>query len=304
MITVLTGSDRTGLRQRLNELIAEFKKSNDELAVERLDVEETGAQPVIDAVASLPFLSERKLVIVRGLSADKQAAETLEQIISSTADSTDLIIYEPAADKRTAYFKKLKSVSQFEEYNEQDAKSLPAWLADQAAELGGVLSTADANYLVERVGTNQQLLLKEVEKLIIYDPKISRQTIDILTEKAPQSRVFDLLDAAFAGHKDNALKLYEEQRAQRVEPQEIMAMIAWQLRLICLAKLGSAKSAAQIAQDVRMSPYPVTKAQGLAKKLDLARLREMVAGAEKIDRLAKTKPVDLDEAIRTYIATL
>ena len=36
-------------------------------------------------------------------------AELVEQIISSIGESTDVVFYEPQIDKRTAYFKVLKS---------------------------------------------------------------------------------------------------------------------------------------------------------------------------------------------------
>lgn len=304
MISVLTGNNQADLGNRLHELMGNFIKEHSELALERIDAEEAGAQAILDAVASMPFLSQRKLVIVRGLSSDKQALEILEQIISSISDSTDLIIYEPSLDKRTAYYKRLKSVGQFEEYVEPDARDLPKWLVGKAAELGGSLSPADANYLAERVGANQQLLAGELEKLISYDPKISRQNIDLLSEKSPQSKVFDLLDAAFGGQKKRALTLYEEQRAARVEPQFIMAMLAWQLRLITIASLSSHRDANQVVKDAGVSVYPLSKAQGLAAKLTRGRLRELVVEAERLDKLSKSKTIDLDEAIRSYIVTI
>jgi DNA polymerase-3 subunit delta len=185
-----------------------------------------------------------------------------------------------------------------------DARGLSKWLAEEAKKQGGSLSLADANYLVERVGANQQQLANELDKLITYEPKNSRANIDLLTEKTPQSKVFDLLDAAFAGDKERALELYADQRAQKVEPQAIMAMIAWQLKLLTLAKLGANKSSQQIAQDAGLSPYPVMKAQNLARKIDDNKLREMVGEALQIDEMGKTKNINLDEALKTYIVTL
>lgn len=304
MIIGLAGNNRADLSIRLHELTSDFIKKHGELAIERLDAEEAESQTILDAVASLPFLSSRKLVVIRSLSADKQAADKLEQIISSVSDSADLIIYEPSADKRTAYYKKLKSIGQFEEHNEPDARNLPKWLVNKASELGGSLSLNEANYLIERVGTNQQLLSSELQKLTTYEPKISRQSIDLLSQKTPQSKIFDLLDAAFAGQKKRALQLYDEQRAARVEPQAIMAMLAWQLRLITLAKLGGRRSIEEIARDAGVSAYPLSKAGELATKLTRARLTELVAEAERLDKLSKTRPIDLDEAIRSYIVTL
>jgi DNA polymerase III delta subunit len=198
----------------------------------------------------------------------------------------------------------LKAKTQYEEFSEMDARELARWLSAEAKKQGGQLTLADANYLVERVGSGQQLLASELNKLITYDPKVSRENIDRLTEKTPQSKVFDLLDAAFAGDKERALELYDEQRAQKVEPQFIMAMVAWQLKLLALAKAGGNKSSQQIAKDAGLSPYPVMKAQNLARKIDDERLRRMIAEALEIDQKGKTKNIDLDEALKTYLVTL
>lgn len=304
MIITLTGSNFYLLKKRLNELAKAFIAKHNELALERKDAEETSSQAILDGVQSLPFLSARKMVVIRNASANKEISGQIEQIIDSAGDSTDLIFYEPSPDKRTAYFKVLKSRTQLEEFNELDAGALAKWLVAEAQNQAGEISLADANYLVERVGANQEQLANELAKLITYEPKITRQNIELLTEKTPQSKVFDLLDAAFGGNKKRALELYAEQRAQKVEPQAIMAMIAWQLKLLALAKTGSSKSSQQIAKDAGLSPYPLMKAQNLARKIDDNKLAEMVAEALEIDEKSKSIGIDLDEALKTYIVTL
>jgi DNA polymerase-3 subunit delta len=304
MIAALTGNNFYSLKRRLDELVDRFVAEHGELALQRIDAEEVEPEAILEAVASLPFLASRKLVVIRSLGSNKTASGQIEQIISSAGDSTDIVFYEPAADKRTSYFKVLKSQTQLEEHNDLDAHSLARWLVEEAKKQSAELSPSDAAYLVDRVGTNQQQLANELEKLLTYEPKINRGTIDLLSEKTPQSKVFDLLDAVFSGHKAKALQLYSEQRAQKVEPQAIMAMIAWQLDLIALAMYGKGRDANQIAKDSGMSPYPVTKAQQLAAKMDEPKLKDMVNQALKLDELSKTTPLDLDEALKTYIVTL
>jgi DNA polymerase-3 subunit delta len=288
----------------MDELVGKFVAEHGELAIERIDAEEADSQAVLDAVQSMPFLASRKMVVVRNAGANKELSGQIEQIIDSAGDTTDVVFYEPAPDKRLSYIKVLKSKTQLEEFNEMDAPALARWLAGEAKKQGGQLAQADASYLVERVGANQELLANELDKLISYDSKITRAYIDLLSEKAPQSKVFDLLDAAFAGDKERALELYAEQRAQKVEPQAIMAMMAWQLKLLALAKLGAGKTPEQIAKDAGLSPYPVMKAQNLARKIDSNKLQAMVADALEIDEKGKTTAINLDEALKTYIVTL
>jgi len=304
MIVSLTGSNSFLLLRRLNQLQNNFIDEHGELAVERIDALAVEPQAIIDAVQSLPFLSAKKLVVVRELGNNKSASEKIEQIIDAVAPSTELIIHEPSPDKRTAYYKTLKSKTQLEEFEELDGRKLASWLMEEADNLGGKISSSDANYLIDRIGLNQAILASELEKLVLYDPKVSRESIDLLTEKTPQSKIFDLLDAAFGGNKVQALALYEEQRAQRVEPQAILALIAWQLHLLALAKYGAGKSSGQIAKDAKINPYPVTKAQSLARKIADERLVKLVNEAAQIDYDSKTSVVDIDEALKNFVITI
>jgi DNA polymerase III subunit delta len=303
MIITLTGSNHYLLKRRLDELTSKFIAEHGELALQKIDAEEAEPAAILEAVQSLPFLASRKMVVVRAGSNSKTLSGQIEQIIDAAGDTIELIFYEPLPDKRTSYFKVLKSKTQLEEYNELDVHGLAAWLVDEAKKAGGQLSSSDARYLAERAGLNQEQLANELEKLLTYNPAISRESIDLLTVKTPQSKVFDLLDAAFGGNKKRALELYEEQRAQKVEPQAIMALIAWQLELIALAFFGKGKDAGQIARDAGVSPYPVQKAQRLAAKLSRQQLKDMVDTAADIDYKSKTTSLNLDEALKTYIVT-
>src|SRR5260370_1077233 len=78
---------------------------------------------------------------------------------------------------------------------ELDEEGLALWLVAAAKAQGGKLSPADARFLVARVGVVQQLLAGELEKLLLYAPEITQQTIEMLVEATPQSKIFDLLEA-------------------------------------------------------------------------------------------------------------
>jgi DNA polymerase-3 subunit delta len=304
MIFTLAGNNTFASKKRLDELTKAFVDKYGELALERIDAEEADTEAILESIQSLPFLAQSKMVVVRSLSANKTAAEHIEQIISSTGKTTNLILYEPLTDKRTVYYKTLKTKTNFEEYNELDVRELPKWLMDEAKKQKGELSFANAKFLVDRVGTNQELLANELAKLVTYNPIISLDSINLLTEPTPQSKIFELLDAAFAGKKARALELYEEQRAQKVEPQAVLAMVAWQLQLIALAKKAGKRSPSEIAKDSGVNEFPIRKALGLATKIDDDLLKKLVGEALDIDWRNKTSSLDIDEALKTYIATL
>jgi DNA polymerase-3 subunit delta len=304
MIITLAGNNNFLLRRKLDELTSKFVTEYGDLALEKFDGEEHEAKSIVEGLQSLPFLANRKLVVIRNGSLNKEFVETIEQIISSINDTTDAVFYEPKIDKRSVYFKVLKSKTDYQEFTELDPQTLAKWLVEEVKKQEGQISFSDASYLVERMGANQSLLSSELNKLLIYNPEISRQNIDLLTEPTPQSKVFDLLDAAFAGQKERALDLYEDQRAQKVEPQAILAMLAWQLQQIAVAKVAGNRSITDVARDSGMKEYPLRKAKNLADKLSNDDLKKMVSEALDIDLRGKTTALNMDEALKNYITTL
>lgn len=304
MIVTLTGENSFGLRRRLRQLTDEFVAEHSDLALERIEGQEASLERISEALTSLPFLASRKMVVLDTPTANKQFTEQAEQILSNVPETTEVIIVEPKLDKRLSYYKFLKKQTEFNEFNELDQNGLARWLTDETKRQGGQLSPADARYLVERTGTNQQLLSKELEKLLLYDPNITKRTIDLLTDPTPQSTIFQLLEAAFAGNAKRALELYDEQRALKVEPQQIIAMLAWQLHALAVAKMAGDRSPEQIAKDARLNPFVVRKSQAIARKLTLAELKKLVADLLKIDQRSKSAGIDVDEALRHYLIRL
>jgi DNA polymerase III subunit delta len=304
MITTLTGPNGFLLNSQLNTLINTFVVEHGDMGLEKIDGEDAEYGRIREALESLPFLASKKLVVLRAPSAQKQFVESIEGLIANVPDSTDVIIYEPKLDKRSVYYKTLKAQTELREYNELDAQGLAQWLVREAKGQGGILSTADALYLVDRIGLNQFLLSKELEKLLLYDPKITRQSIELLSERTPQSTIFELLEAAFAGQTQKALAIYEEQRQLKVEPIAIMALIAWQLHLVAVIKTAGQRSIDEIARDAKVSPYSLRKSQRIADKLTLKELKALIKRVLDLDISLKSKSIDADEALRNLILDL
>lgn len=291
-------------KAELKKLVADFVAQHTDMAVERYDGDEADPARMRESVGSLPFLTERKLVVLYEPGKQKAFAENIDDVLKEVADTTDLIILEPKLDRRLSYYKTLKKATDFREFNEQDANGLAGWAAGYAKGQGGNLSPADARFLIDRVGPNQQLLSAELDKLLTYDPNITKAAIELLTERTPQSTVFELLDAALSGDAQRAIRLYHEQRALKVEPQAIVAMLAWQLHVLALIKNAGSRTADDIAREAKLNPYVVRKTQGLSRNLTAGRVRQMVAGLLDLDVKSKTVAMDVDEALQLYIIEL
>jgi len=304
MVVTLTGTNDFARQAALRKLVADFIAEHTDMAVERLDGEESSADRMRESANSLPFLTARKLSVLREPSKQKAFAEHIGDVLKDVADTTDLIIVEPKLDKRGTYYKTLKKDTDFREFNDLDGNGLASWAAGYASEQGGTLSAGDARVLVDRVGPNQQLLAAELGKLLAYDPHITRQSIELLVEPMPQSTIFELLDAAFAGKTAYAMQLYREQRALKVEPQAIIAMLAWQIHILAMVASGAPRTADDIARQAKLNPYVVRKSQGLARTLGLPRLATMLSQLLALDRRLKSVSIDADEALQLFLLQL
>ncbi len=304
MVTSLVGSNSFLLNSTLKAKRSAFVQTYGDLAVETVDVADWEVRRVMDAASALPFLSPKRLLIMRGLAANKPASDRIEDLLALVDDSTELIIVEPKIDKRSVLYKTLKKQSQLTEFAEGDARSLPSWLVAEAKARGGSIKLADATYLVGRIGALQQMLSSELDKLLLYSPQVTRQTIDALTDQTPQSSIFDLIDAAFNGKVKAALALYDDQRAQNVEPLAIEALFVWQLQAIALCKAGHGLSPDHIAAQSGISPYVAKKSAVLAARRSLAQIRTYVHELADLEQSLKSTSADADELIKNYIVLL
>jgi len=304
VITTLTGQNDVLRTQALRALVDEFVTKYGDIALERLDGEEASYERMHEAVQSLPFLAPRKLVTLRSPGANKEFTEKFEQFINDVAETNDVIIIEPKLDKRLSYYKQLKKLTEFREFAVLDGNGLAAYIVEYAKNQGGSISSADARMLIDRVGTNQLTLQHEADKLLAHNLKVTRASIELLTERTPQSNIFELLDAAFAGDRKRAMALYHEQRALQVEPQQILAMLVWQLHILAIVKTAGERNADTVAKEAKLSPFTVRKTQGLARRLTLVQLKRLVQGLREFDVRLKSESLNADEVVQYYLLNL
>jgi DNA polymerase-3 subunit delta len=304
MSITLTGNNEFTLSQELNKLLAALTTEVGDFGVERYDGEDLDPQKLPGIIQAMPFLAPKRVVVLRQPSAQKLLAERLEKLLDKVPESTELIIVERRPDKRTSYYKALQKRTDLRSYDALNEQQLADWLRGLATEAGGQLSAGDARYLVQRIGLNQQLLSNELKKLLTYNPQITRQAIDQLTEPAPQSTIFSLLDAAFRGDRRTVLDLYHEQRQQKVEPLAMLAMIAWQLHIFALIKTAGERSPQTIASETKVSPYVIQKSISASRSFSLAQLKGWIHRAAELDVQLKSRPIDADEALMQFLLDL
>ncbi len=304
MVITLTGDNRHKVKSELNRQINEFVKAHGPLSIERFDSSEHETEQILNAAVASSLFNDQKLVVIESFEANKTLTDQLETLLNQAPDETTVVLVIDKLDKRAAYIKTLKEQSDWRDFSSLSPDETIAWLVQAAKEKGGSLDRASAQHLIDFVGTDQLRLSNELDKLVLFNPKVTRQTIDQLTEPQPSTTVFELLEAGFKGRQEKALSIYDDQRRQRVEPIYIMSMIGWQLHILAVVKTAKQKSASEIAKAAGLHPFVVQKSLGLARDMSLAKLKSLVRQAVQLEVMLKTRTVDADDALKQFLLSL
>ncbi|MDZ7785953.1 MAG: DNA polymerase III subunit delta [Candidatus Saccharibacteria bacterium] len=304
MIHVLTGPNDFLRMQRKRELIESFVKEHGDLALERFEGEETEPAKIRESLESLPFLAAKKLVVLREPGANKDFAESAESLLENVPETTDLIIEEPKFDKRSRYFTYCKKLGGFKEFDHLPEPALKKWAPDYVKKWQARIEPQAAGELIRRAGTDQLKLANELDKLCMFTADIDVEAVNQLVMATPSSTIFELIDAAFSGDVQRAVRLYDEQRALQVEPLHIVAMFAWQFHVLAIVKAADDMPPGEIAKRAKLNPYVVQKTGRIARKLSLGEIKTYVRALRRLDEKLKSTRMNADDALKSFIISL
>jgi len=303
MIRLLCGENEFAVFAEQKRFVDNFLKEHDAFGLQKIDGGEVEFSALRDALMQLPFLVSKKLVVIRSPFVSKPVLELLDDLYGQVPDEIDVILVETKADKRTRLYKRLQKEGAVQEYLSLKGSALVKWIVDYARELGSEIKTIDAEYLIERVGTSQMILARELEKLAIDKP-INREIIEQRTDQQLQSTIFELLDYVFAGNSDGSFRIYDELLAQKIDPSEILPLVAWQLNIFAVVMYSSSKNPSDIASSARIHPFVIGKALKATSKISKQNLKKAIAMTLDADLKMKTSSGDSEDVLRVLLLKL
>lgn len=304
MIKIFVGNNWFGIKSALDKEVSEFLKKHDGINIEKIYCPETDFNSVKSALFSVSLFSEDKLVILDKLSFHKQVTDDVKCFLDAVPESTRLIIVESDIDKRSSYYKTLKKHPNFEEYSQLDENGLVKWVIEFVNSKSGKISSVDARYLVSRVGLDQINLENELTKLLQYNQNIDKNSIDINTDEIPTSTIFSLVDTAFSGNLEKAMRFYDEQRAMKVEPQAIFGMLVWQMHVVAVVACASNANTSKLSAETGISSYVMDKSKRIADKMGKAKIIEYLDFIADIEKTSRKQAYNFDDAMRLAIVKL
>lgn len=288
MITVLTGSNGHAINQKLAEIKSKFTQQHGGAGIETISGEQVLPEQLGSLLAGATLFALDRLIVIRRISENKPAAEQLLKLLSAVSDQTHLVLVEENIDKRTALYKTLKKEAELHEFSELDEAAVSNWLRNFVNEAGGAIDASAIRLLVRYVGTDQSRLSSEVEKLIAYEPTITTETIELLVEKRPEDTIFQLLEYALGGKRDQALTVLAGLERAHDDPFQIASMLVWQTNILAVVHSAKNTSDSEIAKSAKLNPFVVRKTRDLARKISSEKLRNILDAVAECDTLLKS----------------
>lgn len=287
MITLLTGENSFENERELRRLAAEFNGS-----AERVDGSELELRQLPDFLMGATLFADKRLVIIKNLSENKTLWSTLETWIGRVSDDVHIVLVERKPDKRTKTYKELQKVARLHEsklWSERDTLKAEQWVAGEAKVLGFDLDKKSAHVLVVRVGVDQWLLYRALEKLAVVET-VSPAVIEELIAASPTENVFNLLDAALKGDVSKMKKMLKTLETTE-EPYRLFGLLSGQA--FWLAALSVAeKPLAEVARELMAHPFTLSKLASYAKKLDKTDIKNVIAAFAEADNAMKTSAAE------------
>jgi len=267
MIYFIYGNDTYRLKKTVDAMRAKYEDSsgmNSSVLDGDYDIEKIRSN-----VMSLPFLTDKRLVIIKNILGAKGVdGKKIIEILDNKPESTIILfIEEGEPDKRTALFKRLMKEKP-KELDLLQGGELLKWIKAETEKNGGNIETKEANMLAGYYGGDLWQLKNEIQKLVNYDKKITEENIEKLSVANVNVKIFDLTDAITAKNREKAYKILSELLDSGENEMYILSMIQWQVRNLALVYDLKNSNERDIASKAKMNPYIVKKTLSATRKIE------------------------------------
>ncbi len=237
--------DEAYLRRQYKDRLKEAVIGEDEMNYHYYEGKDISIGAVIDQAETMPFFSNRRLIVLENSGLFKSGGEALAQYLSGAAQDTYFVFVETEVDKRSRLYKTIQTKGCVVKFDIQDENTLKCWILGMVKKENKKISESALNFLLEKTGTDMDNIKKETEKLFCYcmdKEVITEKDIEEICTKKIGNHIFDMVSAIADKKQKLALDLYYELLAQKEPPMRILFLIARQFNLLLQVKELQGKS--------------------------------------------------------------
>jgi DNA polymerase III delta subunit len=250
--------------------------------LETFDARSSEPDEVAMALSALTFDTGTRYVLVDDAGAWKAAQlGPLEAVLADMpAESVLVTIVRGKALKQLREAVE-KAGGEVREYAAPKPWELPKWTISRARELGVEVASEAAKQLIALVGTSQQRLSRELEKLALAihpGTHVTPEDVDALAARDAAPQAYDLADALVAGDLRASLALAEQLEAHGERPGRLIFPVVRRLRETHRAAtlLDAGMPDAKVGEALHVPPWLAKKTVARAKKSDRAALERAI----------------------------
>lgn len=287
----------------------EISEELTDLNLIKIDGMNTSFDEIMNACETMPFMGERKAVIVyrasflqdKSDSAGSKIYNDIKKYVSNLPPYTILIMYYLLNDKRDKpnKNKKLITMDKFLSVVHCDKLKKDKYLkkvSEVFKEKGKTIGRVELAYFCEKVQNNFDIIKREADKLVSFceGREIKKEDINLLILNSNEEDIFDLVELIATKKIDKAIDIMKEILYRSDQHMLIISAIEKHfLRLYEIKlKMMKGKRVEDIIADYRLPQFVCEKLMGQASKFTQKQLAELIRLCVKTETKLKSNAID------------
>lgn len=320
VVYILHGNDEQAIGALLENLVSRLGDSTTvDLNLSRLDGRQASEAEVVTAATALPFLAERRMVILRHPLArleSKEKQDHFSKLLDGLPATTALVlVIEDTPEKRGEWtiLKKHKWLRQwaekagkrvhFQTCSLPDARDMTGWIQNRVQKLGGKFTVDAARALANHTGNDTRMADLEIQKMLIYVDYARTVEVEDVEELATgsQSSIFAMVDSLAAGNTTAALTQLHR-LLEQTDGLILFGMIVRQFRLLLQTReiLDEGGSTSQVQSELRLQTFLADKLISQARRFSLPELERIYHRLLQMDEAMKTSQGTTEVLLDTF----
>jgi len=315
LIFVFYGNDSYIIKSKTNQLIKKY--DIDEFNIAYYDIEEAEIEEAINDASTMPFMAEKKAVIIKNcylLTSTKPTKEFAQNIdavlryINQPSSDTVLIIQVPypTLDERKALTKAIKRVAKVEQCEPMDEMDASSWIRRQLGKKNIKIDKDALDEFLKRIEGKTEVLVSEMTKLLLYaedQDNINLKMIETIITKNVEDNVYEITNQLLVRNQEKALEIYRDLVMHSEDPLRILGILVNKYREIFHVKqlLAEGKKQTDIQDYFNASRGRAYYMLKNANAVDLDTVKTHLKKLETIDYQIKTGQIDKNLGIELFI---
>lgn len=272
----------------------------------KLEGKDTLLEDLINACETLPFMSSKKLVILKDVNAFLENVsgdldKKLYKYLDDLGDYLILILLDNTSSikKNTKIYRYFNKNNRAVEFTKLVNKDLISWANSILKKNKKIMSTSNLNYFIDNssyrsknINLNLFDLENELLKVLNFSnsQEISKEEIDKVLIKSIDTNIFELLNAINRSDADGAISIFNDMYLSNEPIPRIFYMITRQIRLLLGYKLYKSKGYddKNIQTKIGVKDYEFSKLRGQSSKFKSEDLEGIMEYLLQLDLKLKT----------------